>query len=105
MPACSHFPRVHPAATRCARLVRAGAAAPHTGPSISALPPCCSLLLAVLVEVNCETDFVARGEKFRELVNDMAMQVGVARSARAVHAMHAGHGCWLGVSGSWPFLG
>ena len=32
--------------------------------------------LGVLVEVNCETDFVARGEKFRELVNDMAMQVG-----------------------------
>ena len=31
--------------------------------------------LGVLVEVNCETDFVARGEKFRELVNDMAMQV------------------------------
>ncbi len=30
----------------------------------------------MLVEVNCETDFVARGEKFRELVNDMAMQVG-----------------------------
>jgi len=37
-------------------------------------PPACSL--GVLVEVNCETDFVARGEKFRELVNDMAMQVG-----------------------------
>ena len=36
--------------------------------------PHCSL--GVLVEVNCETDFVARGEKFRELVNDMAMQVG-----------------------------
>ena len=34
--------------------------------------------LGVLVEVNCETDFVARGEKFRELVNDMAMQVGGA---------------------------
>jgi elongation factor Ts len=32
--------------------------------------------LGVLVEVNCETDFVARGEKFRELVNDVAMQVG-----------------------------
>ena len=34
--------------------------------------------LGVLVEVNCETDFVARGEKFQELVNDMAMQVGAA---------------------------
>jgi len=36
--------------------------------------PACSL--GVLVEVNCETDFVARGEKFQELVNDIAMQVG-----------------------------
>jgi elongation factor Ts len=30
--------------------------------------------LGVLVEVNCETDFVARGDKFKELVNDLAMQ-------------------------------
>ena len=28
----------------------------------------------MLVEVNCETDFVARGDKFKELVNDLAMQ-------------------------------
>ncbi len=32
--------------------------------------------LGVLVEVNCETDFVARGDKFKELVSDIAMQVG-----------------------------
>jgi len=31
--------------------------------------------LGVLVEINCETDFVARGDKFKELVADMAMQV------------------------------
>jgi elongation factor Ts len=31
--------------------------------------------LGVLVEVNCETDFVARGEKFRGLVADVAMQI------------------------------
>ncbi len=31
--------------------------------------------LGVLVEVNCETDFVARGDKFKELVNDLAMQI------------------------------
>ena len=30
--------------------------------------------LGVLVEVNCETDFVARGDKFKELVADIAMQ-------------------------------
>lgn len=31
--------------------------------------------LGVLVEVNCETDFVARGDKFRSLVSDVAMQI------------------------------
>ncbi|XP_051131412.1 polyprotein of EF-Ts, chloroplastic [Andrographis paniculata] len=31
--------------------------------------------IGVLIEVNCETDFVARGEIFRELVEDLAMQV------------------------------
>jgi elongation factor Ts len=31
--------------------------------------------LGVLVEVNCETDFVARGDRFKELVADIAMQV------------------------------
>ena len=31
--------------------------------------------LGVLVEVNCETDFVARGDKFKELVQNLAMQV------------------------------
>lgn len=29
----------------------------------------------MLVEVNCETDFVARGDQFRELVSDIAMQI------------------------------
>src|SRR5262245_48127362 len=28
-----------------------------------------------LVEVNCETDFVARNEQFQQLVRDLAMQV------------------------------
>ena len=31
--------------------------------------------LGVLVEVNCETDFVAKGDIFKELVSDIAMQV------------------------------
>ena len=34
--------------------------------------------LGVLVEVNCETDFVARGDKFKELVADIAMQVAAS---------------------------
>lgn len=29
----------------------------------------------MLVEVNCETDFVARGDQFKELVSNIAMQV------------------------------
>jgi elongation factor Ts len=31
--------------------------------------------IGVIVEVNCETDFVARNEEFRQLVHDLAMQV------------------------------
>ncbi|KAL1356631.1 polyprotein of EF-Ts, chloroplastic isoform X2 [Arachis hypogaea] len=31
--------------------------------------------IGILVEVNCETDFVSRGEIFKELVDDIAMQV------------------------------
>jgi len=34
--------------------------------------------LGVLVEVNCETDFVAKTDAFRELVRDLAMQVAAA---------------------------
>src|SRR6266850_6541142 len=31
--------------------------------------------IGVLVEINCETDFTARNQKFQELVKDMAMQI------------------------------
>ena len=31
--------------------------------------------IGVMVEVNCETDFVSRGDIFKELVDDLAMQV------------------------------
>jgi elongation factor Ts len=34
--------------------------------------------LGVLVEVDCETDFVAKSEPFQELVKDLAMQVAAA---------------------------
>ena len=33
----------------------------------------------MLVEVNCETDFVARNERFGELVRDVAMHVAAMR--------------------------
>ncbi|MEN6537636.1 MAG: translation elongation factor Ts [Bryobacteraceae bacterium] len=34
--------------------------------------------LGVLVEVNCESDFVARTDDFRDLVHDVAMQIAAA---------------------------
>ncbi len=35
--------------------------------------------IGVLIEVDCETDFVARTEDFQRLVRDLAMQVAAAR--------------------------
>lgn len=35
--------------------------------------------IGVLVEVNCETDFVAMSDKFKELVHDIAMQIAAAK--------------------------
>ena len=35
--------------------------------------------MAAIIEVNCETDFVARTPQFQELVKDLAMQVVAAR--------------------------
>jgi elongation factor Ts len=34
--------------------------------------------VGVLIEVNCETDFVARTDEFRELVRNLAMQIAAA---------------------------
>lgn len=35
--------------------------------------------IGVLLEVNCETDFVARTDEFRQLVQDIAMQIAAKR--------------------------
>ena len=35
--------------------------------------------VGVLLEVNCETDFVARGDKFKELVHDIALHIAAAK--------------------------
>lgn len=35
--------------------------------------------IGVLLEVNCETDFVAKGDDFRALVKDLAMQIAAAK--------------------------
>ena len=37
--------------------------------------------LGVMLEVNCESDFVARTEDFQELVHDLAMQIAAADPA------------------------
>ena len=34
--------------------------------------------MGVILEVNCETDFVARGDVFKELVADLAMQIAAS---------------------------
>src|SRR3954447_16454326 len=34
--------------------------------------------VGVLVEINCESDFVARGEEFQQLVKDVAMHIAAA---------------------------
>ena len=39
------------------------------------LPP----KVGVLVELNCETDFVAKGEGFRDLANDIALHIAAMR--------------------------
>ena len=38
--------------------------------------------IGALVEVNCETDFVARNEEFRALVHEIAMQVAAMNPTR-----------------------
>lgn len=35
--------------------------------------------IGVLVEVNCETDFVAKSDQFQQLVKDIAMQIAAAK--------------------------
>ncbi len=37
--------------------------------------------IGVLIEVNCETDFVARNEEFKSFVNDLALQIAAATPA------------------------
>ncbi|WP_013321338.1 translation elongation factor Ts [Gloeothece verrucosa] len=41
--------------------------------------------IGVLVEINCETDFVARGDTFKELVNNVAMQIAACPNVEYVN--------------------
>jgi elongation factor Ts len=49
--------------------------------------------IGVIVEVNCETDFVARTPEFRELAHDLAMQIA-ATSPRFVSLDEVAEGDW-----------
>ena len=40
--------------------------------------------MGVILEVNCETDFVARGDVFKGLVADLAMQIAACPTVTAV---------------------
>src|ERR1700720_2077682 len=57
------------AAKKSARSTKQGVIASYIHPGAQ---------LGVLIEVNCESDFVARTEDFQELVHDLAMQVAAA---------------------------
>ena len=60
------------AAKRAHREAREGAVGAYIHPGAK---------LGVLVEVDCETDFVAKTEAFQELVRDLGMQVAAASPA------------------------
>jgi elongation factor Ts len=57
------------AAKRASRATRHGMVGSYVHPGSQ---------LGVLVEVNCESDFVARTDEFKQLVHDLAMQVAAA---------------------------
>jgi elongation factor Ts len=57
------------AAKRSARATRQGIIGSYIHPGAQ---------LGVLVEVNCESDFVARTREFQQLVHDIAMQIAAA---------------------------
>ncbi|MBI4592922.1 MAG: translation elongation factor Ts [Candidatus Rokubacteria bacterium] len=60
------------AATRAHRETREGVVGAYIHPGAK---------LGVLIEVDCETDFVARTDDFQALVKDLAMQVAAANPA------------------------
>ena len=45
--------------------------------------------IAALVELNCETDFVARTDDFRQLANDIAMQIAATATSAGLRPSEA----------------
>jgi elongation factor Ts len=67
------------AATRSGRATRQGAIGTYVHmPVAEGAGPFGFAKLGVLVEVNCESDFVAKTEDFKTLVKELAMQVAAA---------------------------
>ncbi len=67
------------AATRTGRATRQGAVGTYVHmPVADGSGPFGFARLGVLVEVNCESDFVAKTEDFKTLVKELAMQVAAA---------------------------
>jgi elongation factor Ts len=67
------------AATRTGRATKQGAVGTYVHmPVAEGAGPFGFAKLGVLVEVNCESDFVARTEDFKTLVRELAMQVAAA---------------------------
>jgi len=67
------------AATRSGRATKQGAVGTYVHmPVAEGAGPFGFAKLGVLVEVNCESDFVARTEDFKTLVRELAMQVAAA---------------------------
>lgn len=60
---------IQAAAKRAGRMAKDGLIASYIHPGDK---------LGVLLELNCETDFVARTEEFRQLAKDIAMQIAAA---------------------------
>jgi elongation factor Ts len=58
------------AAKKVGRVAREGLIEPYIHPGAR---------IGAMVELNCETDFVARTPEFRQLAHDLAMQVAAAR--------------------------
>ena len=65
-----HLPRRQRSAqVACARATRQGVIGTYIHPGSQ---------LGVMVEVNCESDFVARTDDFQQIVHDIAMQIAAA---------------------------
>jgi len=45
--------------------------------------------IGVMLELNCETDFVARGDRFKELAQDLAMQVAACPEVEYINPSDA----------------